>query len=772
MAEAEARTWRLLQAVPDPLVVTGAGGVIEMINAPAVLLFGYEPEELIGQPVETLLPAGLHDEHRRHRANYLAVDEPRPMATGMNIVAARKDGSTVAVEVQLSAITLSGGRSVLASIRDVSDRTRMEAERKINDELLRASFDWAPTGMAMIDLRPASVGQLLRVNQALCTMTGYSPAELLATGSAAITHPDDRAQTTANLQRLADGGDSRWVTDKRYQTKSGQEIWVHFAVSVVHDSAGGPAYGVSQVEDITHRKIAEAQLQSQFHALTENVDAGFLVRQLDPPEFVYYNPAYVRIFGYDPAGPPPTPAQAMASVYAEDLDRVGTVLSDVAQGRQVDLEWRFTRLDGQLRWASGRVAPIFDRDGQIRRVAGVFTDITDRRAAEEAARAAHAEAERANAAKTEFLSRMSHELRTPLHAILGFGQLLELDVLSDDHRVGVRHILAAGERLLRLVDDILDISRRQTRTIPLSLVPVHVGAVVRHAVAVVAPLADLRRIRVETDSSGFGAFVFADRQRLMEVLVNLLTNAVKYNKECGTVRVEAERTAAGRLRLTVSDTGAGIPERDLGRLFQPFERLAADESVVGTGLGLALTKLLITEMGGQVGVHSQPGVGSSFWFELRTSAPPADGERQAPAPAIDPPPISGGPRTVLYIEDNLSNVRLLKQILDRRPQITMLIAMQGRVGVEMALTHPLDLILLDLNLPDIPGEEVLRCLRADARTAGTPIVILSADATADQPERLMALGATSYLTKPVKVPHILDLVDRLGRDAAESTTLA
>jgi diguanylate cyclase (GGDEF)-like protein/PAS domain S-box-containing protein len=385
MVDAEARTWRLLQAVPDPLVVTNADGVIELINAQAVLLFGYQPDELIGQSVERLIPAALHDAHRRHRAAYVAVDEPSRMSTGGHIVATRKDGSTVPVEVHLSAITLAGGRALLASVRDVSDRRRAEAERRISDERFQAAFDWAPTGMAMIDLRPASVGRFLRVNQALCRLTGYTEAALLATTSTAITHPDDRAETAANLHRLATGDSpARWVTDKRYLTTSGRDVWVHVAVAVVHDAGGAPTYGVSQVEDISDRKRAEAQLQERFQALADNVDVGFLVRQLNPPEYLYYNPAYLRIFGHDSDGPPPTPSQATESVHPDDLARVGTVLASVADGRQVDLEWRFTRLDGQPRWVSGRISPIRENDGQIHRVAGVFTDITDRKATEAA----------------------------------------------------------------------------------------------------------------------------------------------------------------------------------------------------------------------------------------------------------------------------------------------------------------------------------------------------------------------------------------------------
>ena len=270
---------------------------------------------------------------------------------------------------------------MLASIRDVSDRKRSEAESRISEERFRASFDRAFTGMALIDLRRASVGRFLRVNEALCAMTGYSEIQLLATTSTAITHPDDRAQTESHLNGLADGTEMRWATDKRYRAGTGEDVWVHFAVSVVHDAGGAPSYGVSQVEDITVRKHGEAQLQERFRELAMNVDVGFLLRQLDPPEFLYFNPAYARIFGFDPAGPAPTPSDAIALVNRDDVERVRAVLAAAAGGKSVEQTWRFTRRDGQLRWVSGRFSPITDRDGKIRRVTGLFEDITDRRSA-------------------------------------------------------------------------------------------------------------------------------------------------------------------------------------------------------------------------------------------------------------------------------------------------------------------------------------------------------------------------------------------------------
>ena len=770
MVESEARAWRLLQAM-DPVVVVDPEGIIELINVQAVVLFGYQPDELIGQPVERLIPSELHAAHRQQRLSYSTTEEPGPMSTGPNVVAVRKDGSTVPVEINLSAITLSSGRAVLASIRDVSDRKMSEAELRISDERFRVAFDLAPIGMALLDLHPPTVGRFLRVNRALCTLTGYSETALLATSSPAITHPGDEAATVSNLDRLANGAAARWDTDKRYRTASGADVWVHFVISVVHDASGIPSYGVSQVEDITDRKQAEAQLRERFHELTTNVDVGFLVRQLDPPEYVYFNPAYLKIFGLDPAGPPPTPMQAMAAVSPEDAERVGPVLATAAAGHRADAIWQFTRKDGESRWVSGRASPIIDADGQIRRVASLFEDITERKADEAALLAARAEAERANAAKTEFLSRMSHELRTPLNAVLGFGQLIEMDVECVDHRAWAQHILKAGKHLLGLIDEVLDITRLEAGAIRMSVEPVRVGDVIAESVDMLAPLADQRNIRMIIDKRVVETHVLADHQRFSQVVVNLLANAVKYNQHGGTVRISGETVNDVWFRLTITDTGIGIAEKDLPRLFRPFERLSAEGSdVEGTGLGLALTKRLIAEMGGEIGVRSSLGLGSSFWVELLTTEAPSGGRPKDPRLAIDSTSSPVRRTTLLYIEDNQLNVRLMEQIVTRRPHVDLLSATLGRTGLTMALTVQPDLILLDLHLPDISGEEVLRRLRAEPSTAGTPIVILSAEATMDQPKRLITLGATEYLTKPLRIPRILQLIDGIGETAAPLNT--
>jgi signal transduction histidine kinase/ActR/RegA family two-component response regulator len=375
---------------------------------------------------------------------------------------------------------------------------------------------------------------------------------------------------------------------------------------------------------------------------------------------------------------------------------------------------------------------------------------------------ATAEADHANRAKSEFLSRMSHELRTPLNAVLGFAQLLQMEPLSERQGESVGHILRAGRHLLGLINEVLDISRIEAGRLELSLEPVPLRETLDQAMHLVRPAAAAVEVTVHADAVDDALHVLADRQRLHQVLLNLLSNAIKYNRPRGTVRVVSARSAGDRLRIAVTDNGEGISGDKLARLFTPFDRLGAEaSSVEGTGLGLALSKALVEAMGGVLRVESEPGTGSTFSVELMV-APSPSATADAVAPDAQVPGAVPSParrRTILYIEDNLSNLRLVEHLLRRRPGVTVLSAMQGQVGLDLARSHRPDLILLDRHLPDIAGEEVLRLLQADARTVAIPVVILSADAIPGGIQRFLDGGARAYLTKPLDVRHLLAVVD-------------
>jgi CheY-like chemotaxis protein/nitrogen-specific signal transduction histidine kinase len=409
-----------------------------------------------------------------------------------------------------------------------------------------------------------------------------------------------------------------------------------------------------------------------------------------------------------------------------------------------------------------------DEAGRLYGVGGISTDITDRKRAEAAVRQAKEEAERANRAKSDFLSRMSHELRTPLNAILGFAQLLQLDQLPAESAASVDRILRAGRHLLVLINEVLEITRLEATEQHVSVEPVHACEPLQEALELVRPLALERDIELVVDfHGGLYEFVLADYQRLKQALLNVLTNGIKYNRRGGVVRVSFLR-APERLRYRITDTGPGIHPQDLGRLFVPFERLAAASSQTeGTGLGLALSRSLVEAMGGHLDVErTAPGEGSTFFVELPLAERPPDRDGfafdQSALSLLDDCDL--GRATVLSIEDNLSNFDLVQGILRRVGEIDLIPAMQGQLGIELAARHRPDVILLDLHLPDIAGDEVLRRLRSDERTRGIPVIVLSADAIPAQVERLRREAIVDYVTKPIEIDRFLGAMRRaLGR---------
>ncbi|HEX8833123.1 MAG TPA: ATP-binding protein, partial [Abditibacteriaceae bacterium] len=405
--------------------------------------------------------------------------------------------------------------------------------------------------------------------------------------------------------------------------------------------------------------------------------------------------------------------------------------------------------------------------------------------AKEEAEEAREHAEVANRAKSEFLSRMSHELRTPLNAIIGFGQILAMRGGDADpqQQENVRQILKAGRHLLDLINEVLDISRIEAGHLSLSLEPIPVGNVVSEVLGMVKPLAENGKIEIvnEMQLAAGAHHVLADQQRLKQVLLNLLSNAVKYNSIAGRVVVSCEVKesapaiyagidCAGRLRVQVQDTGPGLLPEEMARLFVPFERLgAARTQIEGTGIGLSLSRKLIEAMHGEVGVESEPGKGSTFWIEL-----PLVQGAQLQKPHVsestpsyfysDLPHVDDvqSVRTILYIEDNVANMSLIERVLSSYSEkVRLLPAMQGSMGIELAIQHRPDLILLDVNLPDIQGDVVLEQLKNSEITRSIPVVVLSADATTRQVERMKDAGAAYYLTKPLDVGQFFDVLSEL-----------
>jgi signal transduction histidine kinase/AmiR/NasT family two-component response regulator len=483
-------------------------------------------------------------------------------------------------------------------------------------------------------------------------------------------------------------------------------------------------------------------------------------------------------------------------VEQRDYSRRGVKLSDDEVGTLVDafndmlaeIERRTLELERSNREIAREMGERTLAQQEVMRLnAGLETRVHERTAQLEAANAelsrATAAAETANQTKSAFLSSMSHELRTPLNAILGFGQLLEsesMPVTAAQKKEFVSHILKAGRHLLVLINEVLDLAKVESGTLTLSPEPVALAEVLRECREMIEPLAKEHGLRTIFPPEG-AEHVLADRTRLKQILLNLLSNAIKYNRAGGSVVVACTSAAAGRLRISVQDTGAGLAADKLQQLFQPFNRLGQEAGAQeGTGIGLVVTKRLVELMGGSIGVSSNVGMGSVFWIELPVTAPlvpVADPARPGVAPAGLPLPADATTHTLLYVEDNPANLRLIEHLIAFRPDLRLLSAADAELGLELARVHQPEVILMDINLPGMSGNEALLVLHGDARTAHIPVIALSANAMPRAVAESMACGFFRYLIKPIVIDEFFDALDsalqaaRSGR-RAEATSVA
>jgi PAS domain S-box-containing protein len=668
-------------------------------------------------------------------------------------------------EFEARLLPLHGSGQLVAIVRDITERKGWERELRLREEHFRALIENGSDLIAII----GADGITRYLSPSAERLLGWKTEERVGRSTMETIHPDDFGEVARLRDHAVAYPGSTIQVEFRY--KHGDGSWRVFeaaARTLRPDSADEGL--VVNARDVTERKRAEEALrrsEEHFRAVTEN--ASDLVTILEPDGVMrYQSPAVERLFGFTPAEL--EGRSAFELIHPDDaavvVEALTYVVVNPGETRAVAFRWRHK--DGSWRYVES-VGTTLSRTAADEGVIVNSRDVTERKRAEVALEQARAEAERAreaaetaNQAKSEFLSRMSHELRTPMNSILGFAQLLERRSPTPDQQRSVDQILRAGRHLLNLINEVLDIARIESDRQTLSLEPVRVDAALTEAVNLIRPLAGQNACMVSDPAPAPGLWAQADRQRLAQVLLNLLSNGVKYNRPGGSVRVTWEERE-GRVRIGVHDTGRGIAPERMAELFVPFARLGAEETgVEGTGLGLALSHRLAEAMGGSLTAESQPGRGSTFWLELPAADDPSSRLPQ-PAPAPREPRAentSGPAATLLYVEDNLANLTLVESLLSSRPEITLLSAMQGRMGLDLAWEHAPDLILLDLHLPDMAGGEVLRRLRADRRTRDTPVVVISADATPGQVERLRAAGAHEYMTKPLDLDRFMETVDR------------
>jgi PAS domain S-box-containing protein len=525
--------------------------------------------------------------------------------------------------------------------------------------------------------------------------------------------------------------------------------------------------------DLTDRRSAESALRSAAERAAlaaRGAGLGTWEQDLETGE-AFWDSQMWALRGLPPQPRAASAEERMASVHPDDRERTARFMRErMAHSSAFEFEFRVVWPDGRVRWLASRSLELFDDHSGAKRRIGVNWDVTDKRSAE-AARQEREIALRESQAKSKFLARMSHELRTPLNAVLGFAQLLLVEELGTDgasaaRRRRLEHIRSAGQHLLTLINDVLDLSSLEGGELRIALQPVALAPLVEQTLPLLGPLLDGYRDNrgVNVHTGALQGHVMADVTRLRQVLLNLLSNAVKYNREGGQVTVEALPRGEWVL-LRISDSGRGMSESQLMHLFEPFNRLGlqmeGSGAIEGTGIGLAIVKALVERMGGSIHVDSQVGVGTVFELRLAAAPGPADtagniGETAAEAATAAPAPRR---HQVLYVEDNPVNALIIGELLGRRSDLTLHVAVDGSSGVAQAAALLPDLILLDMQLPDFDGFEVLRRLRAVPATAGIPVIAVSANAMPDDIERALRAGMADYWTKPLDFKAFMAAMD-------------
>lgn len=563
------------------------------------------------------------------------------------------------------------------------------------------------------------------------------------------------------------------ITTQKLQEKEILELNVDLEKKITQRTAQLVRTNDDLIKEIEMRRQVEDELKTRTLELEQffTVSPDLLSIGNTTGKFIKVNKAWEELLGL-PVSDIIT-KNFIDFIHPDDIDSTTTKLSMLMKQQMITrFTNRYRTADGTYRFLEWNTVPV----GEL--IYSAARDVTERMRKEEQLMVARKEAEQANHAKSEFLSRMSHELRTPMNSILGFAQLLERGELNPGQRKGVGHILKSGAHLLDLINEVLDLSRIEAGRLSITPEAVDVALLIREMADLVQPQLTARQISLTFHQSGATAcFVLADRQKLRQILLNLISNAIKYNSEGGTIVITTETlpphsTLKKPVRISVKDSGTGISQENLTRLFIPFERIGAEKTETeGTGLGLALAQQLVRLMGGEIGVDSTTDVGSTFWIELPGIEGKKDFMKKMAAGDSRTKGLSRYSGTLLYVEDNPSNTELMFDIIEHtRPGLSMHVVVKGKEVREKVKEIRPDLILLDLNLPDIHGYEVCEILNSDPETNSVPVIIITADAISIKPEILQHYHICEYLTKPLNINNFINSIDKILKSGSTDTT--
>ncbi|MBT4518723.1 MAG: PAS domain S-box protein [Halieaceae bacterium] len=629
----------------------------------------------------------------------------------------------------------------------------------LSEEKYRSSINSTSEGYWQIDVK----GYVLEVNDALCKMIGYRAEEIIGRLATEFSSEESRALQAQKISEI-------WKADHHHYEmsfthKQGGSVYTNINATTIRNSQGEDTGAFAFFTDITESKRASEALlaaEREFREVFENAQQGIAIATPEG-QLVRVNPAFALMLGF-------TSIEDLTRHLSDTNHRLWAnplgwrdMLSQLEQRNNLHLEAEFLQKGGQRIWVSMAIWGRRDDSGELVNVEAIIDDITYRKEAEKDLLRAKEEAETANRAKSEFLSSMSHELRTPMNAILGFGQLLEYnesEPLTQKQKMCVDHIMSGGSHLLELIDQVLDLAKIESGQLKISMEEVVLNKVCQECLELIEKSALDRRLKIEYDLSA-ARTIKVDYTRFKQVLLNLLSNAVKYNREGGSITLASKDASGNRIRISVSDTGAGIAEDDQAGLFEPFNRLGKETSTIeGTGVGLTVTRQLVEAMGGVIGFDTKVGEGTTFWFEF----PAVDSTVSKQAQEIEVliptqhSALEAVTATVLYIEDNPANLHLMESIIESMAGIDLISTHNAELGISMAKEQQPDLILMDINLPGMDGIAAMRVLGAIDITKNIPVIAVSAAAMKGDIDEGMRAGFKAYFTKPFDVPQIVDAI--------------
>jgi len=632
-------------------------------------------------------------------------------------------------------------------------------EKTEQEALFETAFHEAPIGMGLGDL----TGRIVKINSVFCDIIGYTPEEARALDFRALTHPDDIESGLSYMSRLLSGEIRSHQTEKRYIRKDGAAIWVRLSVSLARGEDGQPKHFIGQIQDLSEARAIE----NRYRLMAENA-TDIIVTSDMLGRATFVSPACEAVTGYPPEDI--VGRSSLPITHPDDAVHVRDAFGRLIAGRPIDrVRWRVRhKLTGEWIWLESN--PVLIRDevsGLPTGYLDVLRDVTAQKAQEDALAQARLDAEAASRSKADFLANMSHELRTPLNSIIGFTRLLtESEGLNPEDQRRVELVHGAGQALHAVIDNVLDFSKLEAAALELHDAPFDPAELLRQTVAMLEPQAAAKDLRLKTlIDTDAPAGVIGDAGRVRQVLLNLLSNAVKFTGK-GGVTATLERVggdaAAPRLRIEIVDTGAGIPEAKQVGIFNRFVQAGSSVSAHygGTGLGLAISRQLIGLMGGEIGVESIEGKGSTFWFELALPAATGEGGAKA-APEAEPLRLSG--RRILVVDDVELNRELMLALLAKYG-CEVGLAEDGAQAIEALRTSAYELVLMDCQMPVMDGFSATQAIRASREAfADIPIVALTASAQPEHLARCEAAGMNDHLTKPLNpgaLERVLEMVFR------------